>query len=124
MFPELCEKIRQAMQSPDGITPDLDARLIKYYLLKKKREVLVKKEAERKAKEEAAAPKSGRDSMMKGTKSVAAKGAKASPKKGASETKESDVPMPAKTESKMKKRGDEDDLFRSLGEWTVEDYMY
>jgi hypothetical protein len=114
LFPELCEKIRQALQSPDGITPDLDARLIKYYLLKKKREVIARKEAEKKAKEEAAAPKCGRDSTTKGTKTATGKGAKGSPKKGATEPKESDVPMPVKTESKMKKRGDEVDLFRSL----------
>ena len=114
-FSEVCEHIRQALASPAGLTPDLDARLIKYYLLKKKREHLTKKEAERKAKDESSAPKSGRESS-KGTKSVAAKGAKGSPKKGVAEAKESDVPMPTKAESKMKKRGEGEDLFTSIGE--------
>ncbi|XP_062510207.1 sperm-associated antigen 17-like isoform X2 [Corticium candelabrum] len=112
-FSEVCEHIRQALASPAGLTPDLDARLIKYYLLKKKREHLTKKEAERKAKDESSAPKSGRESS-KGTKSVAAKGAKGSPKKGVAEAKESDVPMPTKAESKMKKRGEGEDLFTSI----------
>lgn len=118
LFPEVGEQIRQALSSPEGVTPDLDARLIKYYLLKKKREHLVKKEAERKAKEETTAPKSGRESA-KGAKSAGPKAGKGSPKKGAAEVKESDVPMPGKAESKMKKRGEEDSVFSSIGKCVI-----
>eukprot|EP00118_Oscarella_pearsei_P007477 m.36875 g.36875 ORF g.36875 m.36875 type:complete len:280 (+) comp32304_c0_seq1:156-995(+) len=115
-FSEVCEHVRQALSSggQDAITPSLEARLLKYYLLKRKREHLTKKDATVKGSSgEPAAGKGARGESRKGAKSV--KGVKGSPKKGAGDAaKESDAPMPVKPETKLKKRGEEEDLIKSL----------
>ena len=40
----MCEHVRQALNGSAGVTASLEARLLKYYLLKKKREYLTKKD--------------------------------------------------------------------------------
>ncbi|EDO27342.1 predicted protein, partial [Nematostella vectensis] len=114
-FHEVCEPVKALVDQGEPIPPALMAKLLKFKLLHIKQKDFDRREEERKA---AKAAESGKKDEKGGKKSHSPSGKRSkSPGKVKKGKKgESDMPPSPKKESKLKKRGDVEDTFKTIGE--------
>ncbi|EDO30653.1 predicted protein [Nematostella vectensis] len=112
-FHEVCEPVKALVDQGEPIPPALMAKLLKFKLLHIKQKDFDRREEERKA---AKAAESGKKDEKGGKKSHSPSGKRSkSPGKVKKGKKgESDMPPSPKKESKLKKRGDVEDTFKTI----------
>ncbi|KAK2570951.1 Sperm-associated antigen 17 [Acropora cervicornis] len=111
-FFEVCEQIKPLVDHGEPIPPLLMAKLLKFKLLHIKQKDLERREEERKAAKAAEAGKKDEKGKKGGRSPSAGKRSKSPGKKKGK--KDADLPPSPKKDTKLKRRGDVEDTFKSI----------
>ncbi|XP_078373230.1 sperm-associated antigen 17-like isoform X2 [Oculina patagonica] len=111
-FYEVCEQVKPLVDQGESIPPSLMAKLLKFKLLHVKQKDLDRREDERKAAKAAEAGKKDEKGKKSGRSTSAGKRSKSPGKKKGK--KEADLPPSPKKDTKLKRRGDVEDTFKTI----------
>ncbi|XP_068698646.1 sperm-associated antigen 17-like [Montipora foliosa] len=111
-FFEVCEQVKPLVDHGEPVPPSLMAKLLKFKLLHVKQKDLERREEEKRAAKAAEAGKKDDKGKKSGRSPSAGKRSKSPGKKRGK--KEADLPPSPKKDTKLKRRGDVEDTFKTI----------